>query len=883
MRRRMIVAQVVIGVALAVLAGCGDSGDSGPPAPGAFDLLSPTDAATTVSLTPVLDWESSLGADAYTLQVGDDPALSSPLIDEAALTASEYTIVAPLAAGVTYYWRVTAINSVGSRSASNNTFSFTTIDTPGAFSLLTPANSAIKVPPTPVLDWGDSSDATTYTLLVDDDPAFGNPEVNDATLTENVYTVASPLAADTIYYWRVTAVNVLGSTAAGNNDFSFTTLPAPGAFDLLSPAHTTTTASHTPAFDWQDSSDAATYTLQVADNPAFASPVIDDATLAESAYTVASPLAADTVYYWRVTAVNASGNAAAGNNPFSFTTPPSADLADLEVSVGVLSPVFSPDETLYSVQGLLPSSITVTPTADDSGATIRVDGDIVVTGTPSLPIGLSMGLYTIEILVTATDGVTEKTYTISTYRGEPEGQQAYLKASNTDMGDQYGYSIAIDGDTAVVGAWHEDSDASGVNGDDSNNGRDMSGAAYVYVRDGATWAQQAYLKASNPGVADVFGYAVAIHGDTIVVGAYLESSSSSGVNGNQSDDSEYGSGAAYVFVRSGTTWTQEAYLKASNPEEEDFFGCAVAVNNDTVAVGAICEDSSATGIDGSGADNSAISSGAAYVFFRSGTTWTQQAYLKASNTEEFDEFGKSVAVDGDTVVVGAHQEGSSSTGVNGDELNNAAQISGAAYVFVRSGAIWTQQAYLKASNTGGLDRFGHSVSIDGDTVVVGAYGEDSNSTGVNGDEADNGAGSSGAAYVFVRSGAVWSQEAYLKASNTDAGDRLGFSIAVSGDNVVAGAHYESSNATGVNGNEDDNSASMSGAAYVFVRNGTTWTQEAYLKPSNTDVNDYFGWTVDICGGTVVVGDWHEDSAATGVDGNDADDSASMSGAAYVFK
>ena len=147
-------------------------------------------------------------------------------------------------------------------------------------------------------------------------------------------------------------------------------------------------------------------------------------------------------------------------------------------------------------------------------------------------------------------------------------------------------------------------------------------------------------------------------------------------------------------------------------------------------------------------------------------TFTQQAYLKASNTEAIDNFGFAVAVAGDTVVVGAHREDSNATGVNGNQADNSAFDAGAAYVFVRSGTTWTQQAYLKASNTGADDRFGWSVAVAGDTVVVGAINEESNATGVNGNQADNSATNAGAAYLFVRSGTTWTQQAYLKASNT---------------------------------------------------------------------------------------------------------------------
>ena len=455
---------------------------------------------------------------------------------------------------------------------------------------------------------------------------------------------------------------------------------------------------------------------------------------------------------------------------------------------------------------------------------------------------------------------------------DPIAQQAYLKASNTGASDFFGASVAISGNTVVVGAYGEDSAATGVNGNQANNSAIDSGAAYVFVRSGSTWTQQAYLKASNTGASDFFGASVAISGDTVVVGAYDEDSAATGVNGNQANNTAIDSGAAYVFVRSGTTWTQQAYLKASNTGVSDLFGNSVAISGDTLVIGAYTEDSAATGVNGNQADNSAFASGAAYVFVRSGSTWSQQAYLKASNTGPNDLFGASVAISGNTVVVGAFGEDSAATGVNGDQTSNSATDSGAAYVFVRSGSTWTQQAYLKASNTGASDFFGISTAISGNTIVVGAYGEDSAATGVNGNQASNSAIDSGAAYVFVRSGSTWTQQAYLKASNTGASDFFGGAVAISGDTVVVGAFDEDSAA---------NNAADSGAAYVFARSGTIWTQQAYLKASNAGASDSFVIAA-ISGDTVVIGAYGEDSAATGVNGNQASNGAIDSGAAYVF-
>jgi hypothetical protein len=248
--------------------------------------------------------------------------------------------------------------------------------------------------------------------------------------------------------------------------------------------------------------------------------------------------------------------------------------------------------------------------------------------------------------------------------------------------------------------------------------------------------------------------------------------------------------AQIIALLPGASMRQEAYLKSSNPENEDYFGEAVAVSGDTIVAGSVYEDSNATGVNGDQANNSVYDAGAAYVFIRNLGTWSQQAYLKASNTGVSDYFGESVAISGDTVVVGARNEDSNATGVNGDESDNLASDSGAAYVFTRCEGTWSQQAYLKASNSEAGDYFAFSVKVFGDIIVVGAVNEDSNSIGVNGDESDNSASDSGAAYVFTRSGGAWSQQAYLKASNSEAGDKFGRSVPIFDGTVVVGAHGE---------------------------------------------------------------------------------------------
>ena len=472
----------------------------------------------------------------------------------------------------------------------------------------------------------------------------------------------------------------------------------------------------------------------------------------------------------------------------------------------------------------------------------------------------------------------------------------YFKPSNTGTYGRFGYSLALsgDGNTVAVGAVGEASNAIGIDGDQTNNSTFGAGAVYVFTRSSGVWIQQAYVKASNTGADDQFGYRVALssNGNTLAVGANAEASNAIGIDGNQADNSAYGAGAVYVFSRSGGVWSQQAYVKASNTGADDFFGSHLALSGDgnTLAVGAAGEDSNATGINGNQTDNSASVSGAVYVFTRSGSAWSQQAYLKASNTQTGDRFGTGVALagDGNTLAVGASGEDSNAIGINGNQMDNSAIESGAVYVFTRSGSAWTQQAYVKASNTEEGDRFSTAVALsgDGNTLAVGAGEEASNAIGINGDSTNNSTPTSGAVYVFTRSGTAWSQQAYVKASNTEARDAFGVAVALSGDGntLAVAAFWEDSNAIGISGNEMDNSVASSGAVYVLTRSGGTWSQQAYVKASNTGAGDYFGSSVALSGdgSTLAVGAYPERSSATGINGNQADNSADLAGAVYVY-
>ena len=472
----------------------------------------------------------------------------------------------------------------------------------------------------------------------------------------------------------------------------------------------------------------------------------------------------------------------------------------------------------------------------------------------------------------------------------------YVKASNTDASDTFGVSVAlsVDGSTLAVGAPAEDSSATGVDGSQASNGAAQAGAVYVFVATQAGWVQQAYIKASNTEIGDTFGSAVALsgNGDTLAVGAPTEDGSAAGVNGSQGNGLS-DVGAAYLFRRNGTVWTQAAYIKASNPDSDDRFGdsLALAADGRTLAVGAYLEDGGSFGINGNQASNSSQASGAVYVFTELDGTWSQQAYIKGSNADASDFFGYDLALsaDGDTLAVGAYGEDGASTGINGSQISNAVAGSGAVYVFTRSGSAWSQQAYIKASNANANDLFGYRVALNanGRTLAVGSRFEDSNAVGVDGNQADNSAADAGAVYVFVLNVGTWQQQAYLKTSNTDIDDLFGSAVALSADGnyLLAGAVGERGLSAGLDGVQTDNSGPANlGAAYLFRRSAGTWSQVRYIKAALPAVSPIFSQAVTISGdaSTIAIGAWGERSAATGVNGNIADNTLTSAGAVFLY-
>lgn len=377
--------------------------------------------------------------------------------------------------------------------------------------------------------------------------------------------------------------------------------------------------------------------------------------------------------------------------------------------------------------------------------------------------------------------------------------RAELTASDGAGSDYLGRSVSLDGDTVVVGAAGADID-----------GAESQGAAYVFVRSGDAWTQQAKLVAPDGAAADEFGFAAAISGDTIVVGARF--AAIDGINGH---------GAAYVFVRSGDAWTEQAKLSADDGAAYDEAGFSVAIDGDTTIVGAPFANGS---------------QGKAYVFTRTGTEWAPQATLAADDGAASDRFGLSIAVDGDTAILGSP---SAAIGASGYQ--------GAAYVYARNAGAWNLQTKLTASDGAAFDEFGISVALETDTAVVGAHYADVVYSG------------QGAAYAFVRDGDAWSEQGKLVADDAFFGDEFGFSVSFSGDTAAVGALFA-----------DGGGTENAGEAYIFSRTGGAWSEASRLLPDTATEGGEFGIGVSVRGDTAIVG-----AESAPVDGD-------FRGAAYVF-
>lgn len=380
--------------------------------------------------------------------------------------------------------------------------------------------------------------------------------------------------------------------------------------------------------------------------------------------------------------------------------------------------------------------------------------------------------------------------------------QQKLVANDGVAEDFFGYSVALSGDTAVVGSFKDDDQILGVD----------AGSAYVFTRSDKIWRQQAKLTAIDGATDDTFGGNVVLSGDTVVVGAMRD------------DDKGENSGSAHVYIRSEGNWSHQTKILAVDGAKGDAFGQSLALSGNTVIIGAPRDDDN-------GEDT-----GSVYVFTRIGANWHQQAKLTADDGVDGDLFGISVAISGDTVLVGA-------------DLHDAvAPNAGAVYVYTRSGNSWSQQAKLTAADGSKTDIFGVRVALSGDTALISARRDDDDIMGVD----------AGSAYVFVRSGTSWAQQAKLTAPDGVADDRFGRSVALFGDTALIGAMFR------------DDKGENSGSAYLFKRNGNTWMYKSKLTAPDGSTDDVFGWSVAITHDTGIVGASRDD------------DNGNESGSVYVF-
>ena len=385
--------------------------------------------------------------------------------------------------------------------------------------------------------------------------------------------------------------------------------------------------------------------------------------------------------------------------------------------------------------------------------------------------------------------------------------QQKFAAADGAASDAYGRSVALSGDTAVVGSPLADV-----------NGKTDQGVAYVYLYKDGAWTPQAKLIAPDIDTNRQFGYTVAIDGNTVVVGARSPNKI----------------GAAYVFVRSGAGWSPQAKLVPADEVNDDRFGEAVAINADTIVVGAPLHDLAGT------ADKNR---GAAYVFTRTGATWTQQAKLTAADAQDFQFFGVSVAVDGNTAMVGAP----GGSGI-------PAYDPGSAYVFTRAGTQWSQQAKLTALDPQHQQLFGDGVSLSGDTAAVGAPSAKI-----------DGASFAGAAYIFIRANGGWFEQAKLTALDPANSASLGFAVSLNKEAVAIGAY----------GNKIDGKIDQ-GSAYLFKRTGIIWSQQAKLTAADGAAKDLFGASVALADEFIVVG-----ASQKSISSNNQV-TTTQPGAAYIF-
>ncbi len=427
--------------------------------------------------------------------------------------------------------------------------------------------------------------------------------------------------------------------------------------------------------------------------------------------------------------------------------------------------------------------------------------------------------------------------------GNAQNWNQIIKTVASDRGtnDQFGYSVAISGDFAIVGAYKESEDANGA------NTKSEAGSAYIFKKTAGVWAQQQKIVASDRASGDWFGYSVAISGDFAIIGAYQEDEDASGTNTLSA------AGSAYIFKQTAGVWAQQKKIIASDRNTDDEFGFSVAISGDFAIVGAHWEDE-----DVSGANNLSAA-GSAYVFKQTAGVWAQQQKIVATDRATDDQFGTKVAISGDFAIIGAPNEDEDANG------GNTLSYAGSAYIFKQTSGVWAQQQKIVAADRATLDFWGSSLDINGDYAIIGASNEDEDASGAN--KLSN----AGSAYIFKQTSGVWQQQKKIVASDRALNDGFGIRVAMGNDYAIVGASLEDHDASGAN------LLDAPGSAYIFKQTSGVWAQLQKIVATDRAASDNFGSSVAISGDYAIVGAPNEDEDANGAN------TLSAAGSNYIFK
>lgn len=416
-----------------------------------------------------------------------------------------------------------------------------------------------------------------------------------------------------------------------------------------------------------------------------------------------------------------------------------------------------------------------------------------------------------------------------------------LTANDRTQGANFGYSVFISGNYAIVGAPKDPSDENG------GAVLDESGAAYIFENVGGVWSQKQKLVASDRANYDYFGWSVSMSGKYAVIGAYFESQDENGENTVNS------AGSVYIFEETAGVWSQIQKVVASDREANDYFGYAVSISGDYFVVGAYGEDHNVAGV------SSLSNAGSAYIFHNTAGTWSQVQKIVASDRGPNDIFGSAVSISGDDILIGANRDSEDIGGAN------PLAYAGSAYFFHNNAGTWSETQKIVASDREFDATFGISLALSGDKAIIGAYKESKDAAG------GNVLTSAGAAYIFTNNAGTWSQTQKLVASDRGDGDYFGRSVAISGDHAIVGAIFEYNDVQG------QDSIAGAGSAYIYKFESGTWSEVNKIVASDRGEDDSFGTAVGISSEYAIVGADKESHDAAGANPLNA------SGSIYFFE